>query len=355
MVANDPSRQPPSDAAWRSLRALIRGDRSPPGGAAPPDIAQAARLGGVACLVAELDEAIGGLLQRDITRAVRLDISLNHAIQRAAEAFDRADIEPVALLKGSATAHMVYSQPLHRQRRDVDLLVSDADFARVIDALSSDGWEPHGHAAWWRDDPGRAHEATLSIDVHGVRVECDVHRRLVVWDCFDVDHRGILERSRPATGVPLPLCSPDDALLHACLHAATTGFIVPLRSWIDIARLAAHREVDLDRVVARSRRWGAGRALWAGLRVATRWFDAPVEDALLKLIEPPRLEATALRSLLAGHGQFPLAVIGLGARPLRTAAKALALGNWAARRNIVVQFMSSKLGIRSGIEGAKLK
>lgn len=326
----------PSAADFAALRAVLGGPPAP--SVRPARLAAAAREGQVVRVAARRAPEIAELLAEDAMRAVGLDLALEQATRTLRALFEGAGIAKLALLKGSATAHYLYEDPSERQRKDVDLLVAEAEFPAAEAALIDAGWERIDPGTWWSESPSHRHESTFRRGFSGVSLECDLHRRLTAWRAFAVDHAGILERARPRGGSVLPACHPRDALLHGALHAATTGYGVPLRSWLDIARLCGHPEVALEQVARDARGAGLGRALWAALRVAQRWLSAQVPEAILEGLRPPRLVARALDRLLSGQGATPVAAGPLPAAWSRQLARALALAGPREAPRLAAQY-----------------
>ncbi len=323
------------DPVWRALRASLGG--SPCVGAPPDEVAEAARRGGVAPLLATSgDPVFVGRLADDLSAAVARDALLEQTERRIAAALGELR---ACLLKGGATGRLIYDSPFQRPRRDVDVLLPDGDLDEAARRLEEAGWVRRPVSTWWARDEA-PYEVTLAWELPGGgAVECDLHRRLAAWKHLDVDTSAILGRAVDV-GAPLPACEPTDALLHTSLHAVTSGFCVPLRSWVDVARLVNHPDVDLSVAAGRARRWGVARALWLALRIVRRWRRA--ESATLSPDAPslrPRARA-ALATLLSGDGEHPIRRLGAATRPAVTAAKAIALGDGVACLRMLTQLLS---------------
>lgn len=313
----------PGPAAWAALRALLRRDRAPEGvddGA----LARAALIGGVTRLTLDARPDLTQFLAAEAEARLYWDLALERACAAATVALAGVGIRPLAL-KGSATAHLVYADPAQRERRDVDLLVRPREFDAAVAALRERGWAPAAQDAWWARARATRYEVPLSRPDDRDGLEVDLHARLTLYDHLPIDHEGLHARGLRMAGVPMAIAAPTDALLHTCLHAATTGFRVPLRAWVDVTRLMADARVDPQVLVARARAWNIAPAVWAGLRVAQRWLDAPVSPRTLAALAPPRPVAAALSWLLSGDGARPLRE-GPAPAAQRQAVKALALG-----------------------------
>ncbi len=334
----------PSLAAWAQLRALLGGPSSPALAAAPApldQVAQAARLGGVVRLALAADPALAPHLSEDAQQRAFVALSLEAALERLAATLRAPGLALArpggcALLKGSATAALVYPDPLARERRDLDLLVAPADFPRVAAALAAAGWTPAESRAWWAT-ARRRHEQAFRLTVGRATVECDLHRRLSAFTAWPIDHQALLRRAITPPGALLPVSSPEDTLLHTALHAVTAGFSVPLRAWVDVARLAARRDLDWPVIVTRARAWRLAVPLWAALQVATRWLSAPVPPDVTRDLAPSPATALALRRLLSGDGATPL-----GHPRAASAARLLAAGGPATRARLVLERLTHR-------------
>jgi hypothetical protein len=294
------------DPTWAALRAVLseRGD----GRAVPVDaLVDAAARGHVLALLADRRPDLAPRLARDLAAESFVQLHITRAQSEIAAVLTAAGLARApALLKGNATAHLVYDSPALRATLDVDLLVAAADFDAALAALHAAGWLDAAPAAFRAVNRDDAYEHPLARDIGRVRVGCDLHRRLARGHRFRIDHDGILARAITAPNVPLPLCHPEDALLHTALHAATSHFAVPLKAWVDLDRLCRHPDVDLGTVAARARDQRMATALWAGLRVVERWFFADLDPRLMADLRPDAARARALDWLLAGEGATPL-------------------------------------------------
>ena len=211
----------------------------------------------------------------------------------------------VIVLKGAYLAEAVYDDPALRPMVDVDLMVPKADLPRAYAALL---------------DLGRTHRQPQA----GASSAEDSHRGLTVgagidlcWT-FDVpggrsrlDTACLWDRARPATiaGVEVLALSPEDLLLHLCLHAAHRhGLGDGLRPLCDVCEtiLRFQSEIDWTQVVERAHVWGASRYVGLMLHLARGMLGADVPDEVLEQLVPggislPVLEA-ARESVLARTG-----------------------------------------------------
>ena len=214
----------------------------------------------------------------------------------------------VIVLKGAFLAEAVYGDVALRQMNDVDLMVPRAELPRAHAVLLDLG---RGHqrpediesrfrrsAGLWLP-VGAGVDLCWTIDVPGGRSRLD---STVLWD-----------RARPATiaGVEVLALSPEDLLLHLCLHASHRhGLTAGLRPLCDIAETTQHfhDEVDWAQVGHSAREWRASRYVGLTLHLARSMLGAGVPDDVLEQLVPggidQRILETAKESVLGQTGGY---------------------------------------------------
>jgi hypothetical protein len=289
---------------WDSLRSLIDTEREP--NVSDEALVNAAIQGEVVALVSDLYPPLATSLAPIIEREVFVSLQLDRALNVAVEALDEAEVPKPVIVKGCAAARLVYENPSHRIGVDVDLLVAEEDFDRTLEVLGEAGFRSATSQGLLKRHGPRAWEEELAWVTTGGSVSLDVHRKLAASERFKVDHKGILARAVAHDALPWAISHPEDTLLHTALHMATNRFWVPLKSWIDVRRLLAHEDVDLDRVLERAARWKMRTSLWTVLWVCARWFPGSVPEASLRRVEPPLGVRHVLRAGLSGDGHRPI-------------------------------------------------
>ncbi|MCX6842425.1 MAG: nucleotidyltransferase family protein [candidate division WOR-3 bacterium] len=233
----------------------------------------------------------------------------------------------VIVLKGAFLAEAVYGDVALRPMGDVDLMVTKAELPRAHAVLLDTGRvhrrPEDAESRLWKNTklwltPVVSVDLCWTIDVPGGRSRLDL--------------TGLWERARPATiaGVEVLALSPEDLLLHLCLHAAHRhglGFgLLPL---CDIAK-TIHRfrsEIDWAQVVDRARKWRASRYVGLTLHLARRMLGAGVPDDVLEQLVPGGIDAriieTAREAVLGQRGYHELMPFfgRLGAKCLGDKAK----------------------------------
>lgn len=250
---------------------------------------------------------------------------------------------PVIVLKGAYLAEAVYGDVALRRMCDSDLLVPQADLARAEAVLLGMGGAQHrpsrnriGSSPPRHRDPDevRSQKPDVRMQKSGVRSLGDLGGSSPVAqqpldmdsDCrttkhalpvfigelavelhwtivsptgpVRVDAAGFWNRARPAlvAGVKVLSLSPEDLLLHLCLHFCYENGCVGLRYLCDIAETLRHFGSGLDwpQVVERAREWGATRHAGLALRLAGDRLDAAVPDDILKRLVPGGIDQRVL-------------------------------------------------------------
>ena len=219
---------------------------------------------------------------------------------------------PVIALKGAYLAEAVYGDVGLRPMSDVDLMVPRAELPRAQAILL---------------DMGGVQEQSEDVELvcrrrqHLLPI---VIRNLVVelhWTItfptgpVRVDAARLWDRARPATiaGVEVQVLSPEDLLLHLCLHTSYCAFLgVGLLPFFDIAATIQHfrNEMDWRQVAERAREWGASRYVGLTFQLVRSMLGTEVPDDVVERLVPggldQRILETARECLLAhsGYGRW---------------------------------------------------
>ncbi len=232
---------------------------------------------------------------------------------------------PSIVLKGGCLAATVYAHIGHRPMNDLDLLVPPGQLVAATqlvrqmgysfqrkpvftDALlASPGWQsriPHHHESRLHKPPVSAVELHWNLAVP----------RSGMW----VDLEGLWRRSQPVTlgNLSARTLSPEDLLLHLCLHATRgqpDALAFGLRPFCDLAALIRTRADVLDwaTLTARAREWRVARGVGVALALAKELLGVPVPDACLRDLGVAAFDAgrraVALRQLWSQGKRDPAA------------------------------------------------
>ena len=215
----------------------------------------------------------------------------------------------VVVLKGAFLAEAVYGDLALRPMCDTDLLVPRAELPRAQAILLDLGYGPRERediellcrentelAPFVREDS--------YVELHwGIEDPASSLR-----DKIRVDTAGLWARARSATiaGVQVLALSPEDLLLHLCLHASREhGLECGLRPFCDIAETIRYygSQLNWPQFVDRAREWDAARYAGLTLHLAKSLLAVPVPESVLGQLVPggldPRLLKQATECVLA--------------------------------------------------------
>lgn len=256
--------------------------------------------------VPELEE-----LHRD---AMKFDVRVDSVVRDVAAGFQRDGVE-WRVLKGVATARLLYDEPGKRHTGDLDVLVRESDFERAIDVVNFLGaTTPVGvmHGNRVRD----AQKARSFLHPRGV--EIDVHRRVqALHQGSALSESFSFARSTPlvVAGVEVKALSRSGLFLHSCLHLATAD--TRLSTMADLLRMLHHDDFDIDEALAMAQNEGvAGYVDWAierttdWVRLSDRVAESqrrhrvPARDRLLARYYQSHPLGVQLRDTVTGPGRL---------------------------------------------------
>ena len=177
---------------------------------------------------------------------------LYHEAGEMLRALEAAAVSTI-VLKGAAHAFLDYPDPFLRPMSDVDVLVRAGDVRRAVAALRGSGWTPAGGST----EALSPYQHGMSF-TNGSGVAVDLHSRTIWQGTFLADDdRGFWERSVPLTleGAACRALSPEDRLLHTCVHGTEWSPMLPIR-WVADAAMIVRRHggsLDWDRLVEQAR------------------------------------------------------------------------------------------------------
>jgi len=232
------------------------------------------------------DNVVPGL--RDIClHSIARNVRLYHGLSKVLKGLKNDGI-PVIVLKGAHLAEAVYNNIALRPMTDIDLLIKKADLSRAGEKLLGLGYVQSGNSC-----VTQSHLAAYTKP-GGVRIE--IHPVIEIpTSPFKIDVDGLWERARPAmiAGVKVMVLSPEDLMLHLCIHASFHHhFTMGLRPFCDISEILRYyrNEIDWAQVQSRARQWGAGKCVYLTLYIAGDLLDAAVPDTVLNALKPDDLD-----------------------------------------------------------------
>lgn len=187
------------------------------------------------------------------------------------------------VFKGAAVREHLYCDPALRPAVDVDVLIAPDDRDAAIRALVQ------AQLRFLGSRQTISHEASLrdryvTIDLHWAlfrpgRGRCE----LTPW---------LLETARPRG--PLCVLSDDAELLVTLVHPAFTKYVngraARLIRVVDLDRMLRAARPDWDWILSLIDAAGLGTAAWAVLHWQRTLMDTPIDPAVLRRLEPRRLQ-----------------------------------------------------------------
>jgi hypothetical protein len=217
-------------------------------------------------------------------RNTRLFARLHGILKR----FRDAGID-VVVLKGAHLAELVYEEVALRPMADVDLLVRAGDLRAATRLLREFGYEQpgqEGSGSPRHQEPIQEHMEIESFRKPGGLL-LDIHYSVFIpgqADKASIESVWCRVRAVRIGGAEALVLSPEDLLLHLCVHAALNhGFDVRLVNVCDVPMVVDRYGDSFDWTTfwARSREWGAERAALVTFALAEKllgWRRPPASQ-----------------------------------------------------------------------------
>jgi hypothetical protein len=241
------------------------------------------------------------LLARRDAGATRVDALIDQLstseLRRVLDHLDAAGLRPL-VFKGAALAHTYYRQSWMRPRLDTDILIAPDTRARAAAILCEQGYREAAVTSGSLVSYQAMFVRSAEVEVEHV---IDLHWQLAnpqmvagAWSHAELIARA--DRVPFPGGGSMPVPSPVDSLLIACLHRAAHHADADDLIWLYDIHLIASR---LD-----ARQWDAfveaaiDRAVAAigvrGLRLASTHFHTPVPDTVMRQLSTATDEPSAI-------------------------------------------------------------
>jgi hypothetical protein len=179
-------------------------------------------------------------LRKDYYGNLVRNMFIYEQLKRILDAFREEGVE-VIVLKGAALAETVYDDIGLRSMNDIDLLVREQDLDRAEELMaelgyfSYEGWRSKD---WYRRN--HHHLAPFINQDNGIKIE--IHRDIILpGKPFYVDIRKSWDRVQDIIieGVNTLILSPEDLIIHLCLHSSLQPFKRDIRNLIDISEVVS--------------------------------------------------------------------------------------------------------------------
>jgi hypothetical protein len=190
-------------------------------------------------------------------------------------------------MKGAVIAAMVYGDLTLREYEDIDLLIEEADFSRVVELLEQLGYQP-----FWKYDNLKVlrflqHVGEYSLNSKARRAGIDLHWR-VSTKATALSPRVCDFPSGfqpfPIAGAAVLTFAPQDLPLYL---AAQGGW----DQWGDLRRICDLAEflrkfpyIDWEKPIQTARRLGGLRSMLAGLSLASSLLGAKIPEPAIRCI-----------------------------------------------------------------------
>lgn len=199
--------------------------------------------------------------------------------------FGQAGIKTI-VLKGAAITDAVFKNVALRQMDDFDFLILEQNIEKSIDILSEAGYVPHEF--WHTKEWYRVHHHHLVPYIHpnkGYVVELHLHI-IPPGNPFGIDIGKLWERAQPAKimDVQTLVLSPEDLMIHLCIHLARGGFVNGLKNLIDIVQVLRYYglRLDWDWIIKEASKHNCINFVYYPLYLAKKLFDANIERDVLE-------------------------------------------------------------------------
>jgi hypothetical protein len=196
---------------------------------------------------------------------------------------------PVIGLKGIYLVENISPNIAARPFGDIDLLVHKGDIPPVIKILEDLGYSMQTYFSL--DDanldikhvPPMFNSDGLPVEVHWTILQED--------EPFNIDPAGLWNRAISAriAGVDALALSPEDLLLHLCLHLGYQHHLsIGIRGLVDIVQVldAFNGRLDWDQLIGTAREWGAEKPTWLTLTLAVDLINGAVPSEVLSDLQP---------------------------------------------------------------------
>jgi hypothetical protein len=254
--------------------------------------------------------------QRQAVEGSHLDwcgavLGLEQRLLELAAILDDAGID-FLVLKGTAVAHLVYSDPALRMFGDNDLLFRSEQFGQALRVLHEYGYIRPAAPPRPAFDERFGKGATLrrrggdELDAHRNLVFGSFGFRIVLDELFDSAVTFELAGRR------LKALGPETRLLHACYHSALGDPDPRYSSLRDVAQMLMTGEHEPTKVVALARDWEASAVVARALDLCRGHLGAELHGPLVEVFsgyQPTRKERRAIASYVGQNRHYAAKVV----------------------------------------------
>ena len=222
------------------------------------------------------DQLPGSLLNRLRQRRATCRADNFLALHSSLELLDTLRRQGLAavILKGLWFNQSLYSDLGARPMIDTDLLIPKADFQKFFWLMEELGYDRQH----FPKKPFSEHfhyEVVFWKKVHGRAICVEGHRALCHPESFTIDEDGLWQRTvtEQIGTQKVTVLSPEDNILHLCLHKAWHGYENGLKDIVDLSRMLEQWEFSKVTLRDRARRWGCQLATWWTFKLLASTFN----------------------------------------------------------------------------------
>ncbi|WPD24686.1 MAG: nucleotidyltransferase family protein [Candidatus Electrothrix scaldis] len=209
---------------------------------------------------------------------------------------------PVILLKGAHLAKIIYGNIALRPMSDIDIMVKKKDLRQSVNLLFQIGFTVTNEKQVklitnnYQLPPHFKHFPDLTNG----KICLDVHSSIAEEaQSYKIDIDGLWTRawSTETTGLETLTLSPEDLLLHLCLHTSMHHmFTNGLKSFCDIREVIRYHndEINWDELQLRARSWRASNPVYLSLHLAKSLLNADIPQWVLEALKPDKPDNQAI-------------------------------------------------------------
>lgn len=192
----------------------------------------------------------------------------------------------IILLKGSANWGTIYPVEAPRTGCDIDILVRDTDFDRVVEIIEKDGKKTILDESRVFSNKN-AYEYAYIIDDYAISVE--IHRRISYPYVGDVDYERLFESSKRHPYYKdkrVRILSEEERIINTVIHSLKHADITA-HEIVDTYRIIHKYKIDVKDIIIAAVRYNVAEYCSLLLREVFRLVENDSETVYLKEIDKP--------------------------------------------------------------------
>jgi hypothetical protein len=243
-------------------------------------------------------------LRRIYLASAMRNTRLFHELGKILRALQAANT-PVIPLKGACLAEAVYGNIALRPMGDVDLWVPQPQLDPARAVMQTLGYATHSKA-----DRPQALQDALTGETQFFKPNAPMVE--LHWNIFPgewlrhttrIDEQVIWQRTQPINSGLLRQLSPEDTILHLCVHLAVNHQMseIGLRTLLDLDFARRKWSIDWKTVAQRARAWRVASATWLVLQALAELFGDPANQLPLPDLAPSPGRQFVLRRFVSAR------------------------------------------------------